>query len=192
MQTLSAPLFLALLYSFRQTLLLGRLADGIRLVVSLGPLRYWPELYKISGSATALHYRRPRVRRMADGKAPTAATGTAKTLFAVCQMLGTRQTYSPCVYIGTRRKKVSRRRHGQLTASAALRRVPAPWTHGKPTGFAVCPSGRHTAKDGHFAVCCVLAHDKVCFQADPYGYFAVCHGHGTRQSDRRNPVFFVF
>ena len=82
---------------------------------------------------------------MADGKARTAATGTAKTLFAVYQMSGTRQTYSPCVYIGTRRKKASRHRHSQLTASAALRRVPAPWTHGKPIGFAVRPSGRHTA-----------------------------------------------
>jgi len=42
-------------------------------------------------------------------------------------------------------KKASRRRHGQLTASAAVRRVPAPWTHGKPTGFAVRSSGGHTA-----------------------------------------------
>ena len=42
---------------------------------------------------------------VADGEAPTAATGTAKTLFAVCQKSGTRQIYSPCVYIGTWRKK---------------------------------------------------------------------------------------
>ena len=73
-----------------------------------------------------------------------------------------------------------------------LRSAPERQAHGKPSGFAVCPSGRLTAKDGHFAVCCVLAHGKVCFQAGPYGYFAVCQGHGTRQSDRRNPVFFLF
>ena len=83
---------------------------------------------------------------VADGKAPTAATGTAKTLFAVCQKLGTRQTFSPCVYIGSRRKKTGRRRHGQLTASAAVRRVPGRQAHSKPPRFAVCPDGRHTAK----------------------------------------------
>jgi len=42
---------------------------------------------------------------VADGKAPTAATGTAKPLFAVCQKSRTRRTFSPCVYIGARRKK---------------------------------------------------------------------------------------
>ena len=49
---------------------------------------------------------------VADGKARTAATGTAKNLFAVCQKSGTRQTFSPCVYIGARRKKARRRRPG--------------------------------------------------------------------------------
>ena len=32
-----------------------------------------------------------------------------------------------------------------------LRRAPERQAHGKPSGFAMCPSGRHTAKDGHFA-----------------------------------------
>ena len=105
------------------------------------------------------HNRRPRRHTaktsptVADGKARTVATGTAKTLFAVCQKSGTRQTFSPCVYINSRRKKAGRLRHGQLTASAAVRRVPAPWTHGEHPAFAVCPWFWHTAKYGQFAVC---------------------------------------
>ena len=83
---------------------------------------------------------------VADGKAPTAATGTAKILFAVCQKSGTRKTFLPCVYIGARRKKAGRRHHGQLTASAAVRRVPGQQAHGNAARFAVCPDGRHTAK----------------------------------------------
>ena len=110
-------------------------------------LMFEPSLFHISVSGCS-HYRRPRVRRVPEARRwwPTAATGTAKTLFAVCQKSGTRQTYSPCVYIGARRKKASRRRHGQLTASAAVRRVPAPWTHGEHPAFAVCPWFWHTAK----------------------------------------------
>ena len=121
---------------------------------------------------------------MADGKAPTAATGTAKTLFAVCQKWGTRQTYSPCVYIGTRRKKASRRRHGQLTASAAVRRVPAPWTHGEHPGFAVCPNGRHTAKLPALPCAAPGAHGEV---------WSLCRvlRFGTRQSDAFRPAHTV-
>ena len=100
---------------------------------------------------------------VADGKAPMAATGTAKTLFAVCQKSGTWQTFSPCVYIGTRRKKASRRRHGQLTASAAVRRVPGRQAHGNAARFAVCLDGRHTT----------TLPDSPCAQAN-YGQFAVC------------------
>jgi len=48
---LLAPLFLALFYSFQQTLLVGSLAGSIRLAIGPGPLRYWPVLYNISGSA---------------------------------------------------------------------------------------------------------------------------------------------
>ena len=105
------------------------------------------------------HNRRPRRHTaktsptVADGKARTVATGTAKTLFAVCQKSGTWQTFSPCVYISSRRKKAGRRRHGQLTASAAVRRVPAPWTHCEHPAFAVCPWFWHTAKYGQFVVC---------------------------------------
>ena len=112
---------------------------------------------------TSRHNRRPRVRRVprhtaktrrhtaktsptvADGKARAAATGTANILFAVCQKSGTQKTFLPCVYIGARRKKAGRRRHGQLTASAAVRRVPGRQAHGNAPRFAVCPDGRHTA-----------------------------------------------
>ena len=82
---------------------------------------------------------------VANGLPPTAATGMAKTVFAVC------------VYIGTRRKKASRRRHGQLTASAAVRRVPAPWTHGEHPGFAVCSNGRYGYGYGYrYAKICIF------------------------------------
>ena len=97
------------------------------------------------------HNRRPRRHTaktsptVADGKARAAATGTAKILFAVCQKSGTRKTFLPCVYIGARRKKAGRRRHGQLTASAAVRRVLGRQAHGNTPRFAVCPDGSHTA-----------------------------------------------
>jgi len=130
-----------------------------------------------------------KTRRHTAKTSPTVADGShgdGKDLVRRVPNVGhTANLFAVCIYRHMAKKS-------EQTPSAALRRVPAPWTHGKPTGFAVCPSGRHTAKDGHFAVCCVLAHGKVCFQAGPYGYFAVCHGHGTWQSDRRNPVFFVF
>ena len=97
---------------------------------------------------------------MADGKARTAATGMAKTLFAVCQKSGTRQTFSLCVYIGARRKKrgqtLSRPADGVGGCSpcartagtrqrSQIRRVPGRQAHGNAARFAVCPDGRHTA-----------------------------------------------
>ena len=85
-------------------------------------------------------------RRRLRQRWPTGAMGMAKAVFAVCQSSGTRQKYSSCVNIGTRQKKASRCRHGQLTASAVVRRVPAPWTHGEDPDFAVCPDSRHTTK----------------------------------------------
>ena len=55
--------------------------------------------------------------RVAHGEAPTAATGTAKAEFAVCQISGTWQTPLPCVCRGTRCKKARRRCDRNLTAS---------------------------------------------------------------------------
>ena len=105
------------------------------------------------------HNRRPRRHTaktsptVADGKAPTAATGTAKPVFAVCQKSRTRWTFSPCVYIGARRKKARRRRptvaDGVGVCSPCVCTVDTRWTfrlrrvslvlaHGKPVSFAVC------------------------------------------------------
>jgi len=107
------------------------------------------------------HNRRPRRHTaktsptVADGKAPTAATGTAKTLFAVCQKLDTRQTFSPCVYIDARRKKASRRRHGRRLFAVCLHRghtvniQPSPCALGFGTRQSMvsspCARPRHTA-----------------------------------------------
>ena len=137
---------------------------------------------------------------------PTAATGTAKTLFAVCQKSGTWQTYSPCVSIGTQRKKASRRRHGQLTALAAVRRVPAPWTHGEHPGFAVCPNGRHTAKlpaspcaapGAHgevWSLCRVLRFGTRQSLLPGRPIRSLCHVPWPRHTVKRpkKPCFFVF
>ena len=45
------------------------------------------------------------------------------------------------------------------------------------------PFSWHTANNGQFAVCPVLAHGELAVQGWPYGHFAVCQGLGTRQSD---------
>jgi hypothetical protein len=46
---------------------------------------------------------------VADGKPPTAATGTVKAEFTVCHFRCIWQTTLSCVFSGARQKKVSRR-----------------------------------------------------------------------------------
>ena len=68
---------------------------------------------------------------VADGEAPTAATGTAKRVFAVCHISGSRRTHSPCVIHGTRQNKDNKRRRPELTAAGSTSPCAKSVTHGE-------------------------------------------------------------
>ena len=129
---------------------------------------------------------------MADGEAATATTAMAKRVFAVCQISSTRRTLSPCTIPSTRRNKGHKRRRPELTASGLTSPCASRVAHGEVLDgaqvaayFAVCQVPRHTAKDSQFAVCLAAAHGELLSLCRvPWAWH--------RQSDQKQPVFFVF
>ena len=99
-----------------------------------------------------MHDRRPRVRRVPEAHGEDFADGGRRLprgrqrpclLCAKSRAHGT-PFRRVCIYRRTT-KKTGRRRHGQLTASAAVRRVPGRQAHRNTPRFAVCPDSSHTA-----------------------------------------------
>jgi len=68
---------------------------------------------------------------VADGEAPTAAAATAKRVFALRQISGTRRTHSPCIIRGTRRNKGHKRRRSEFTAAGSTSSCASRVTHGE-------------------------------------------------------------
>jgi len=110
-----------------------------------------------------------KTRRHTAKTLPTVSDGShgdGKTLVRRVPNVGhTANLFAVCIYRHTAKKSEqtpSRPADGVGGSSPGacavdtqqtyrLRRAPERLAHGKPSGFAVCPSGRHTAKDGHFA-----------------------------------------
>ena len=115
-----------------------------------------------------------KTRRHTAKTSPTVADGShvdGKDRVCRVPIVGhTAKLFAVCIYRRTA-QKASRRRHGQLTASAVVRHVSAPWTHDENPGFAVCPVSRHMAK-------LVVGH--VDNAASPCAA-PRAHGEGTRQ-----------
>ena len=118
------------------------------------------------------HYRRPRFRRVpeahgedfTDGgrrQSPDGGHGDHKDLVRrVPNIEHTANLFAVCIYRHTAKKSeqtpswladgVGGSSPGACAVDTRqtyrLRRAPEQQTHGKPSGFTVCPSGRHTAK----------------------------------------------
>ena len=118
----------------------------------------------------------------------------AKRVFAVCQISSTRRTHSPCTIPGTRRNKGHKRRRPELTASGLTSSCASRVTHGevldgaRPRWQHISPCARShgTRQRIVSSPCAWRRHTVNCC------HFAMCHGLGTRQSDPKQPVFFVF
>jgi len=88
--------------------------------------------------------RRLRRRQSANG-----GHGDGKDLVCRVSKVGhTANLFAVCIY-----RRTAKKSEQTPSRPAAIRRVPAPWTHGEHPAFAVCPWFWHTAKYGQFAVC---------------------------------------